>query len=93
MTDLVEESNTKKNLTNIISYAINKKMTPYNIKLDNILQKVDDNMVVMTSIIEMLKKMEHKIDNLEKHFLPITRSNSKNNIDDIYSSYFLSFDI
>ena len=83
MTDLVDESNSKKNLTNIISYSINKKMTPYNIKLDNITKKFENNMNMMVSIIEILKKIEHKIDKLEKNVLPISRSSSKNNIDDI----------
>jgi len=61
--------NNKKILTNSISYTINKKMNVYDIKLDSILKKLENNCDYTKNIIEVLKlnnnSLEQKISNLE----------------------------
>jgi len=64
------KKNYKKILTNSISYTINKKMNIYDIKLDSIIKKLENNYDYTKNIIELLKlnnsSLEKKIDNLEE---------------------------
>ena len=70
ISDISDTRNCKKILTNSISYTINKKMNVYDIKLDSILKKLENNSDYTKNIIEVLKlnnnSLEQKIDNLEE---------------------------
>jgi hypothetical protein len=79
MSDLIDE-NIKKNLTNIVSYSINKKMNSYNSKIDSIEKKIENNAKSLLFIIEFLKKIDSKIDNLNNKAPIIEKNNSVDNI-------------
>ena len=68
--DISDKKVYKKILTNSISYTINKKMNMYDIKLDNIIKKLENNSDYTKNIIDLLKTnnliLEQKIDNLEE---------------------------
>jgi hypothetical protein len=67
-----DKYNSKKCLTNTITYIINKKMKTYNDKLEILKQKIDQNLEISMTIIKTLKdeniylqqKMNEKIDTL-----------------------------
>ena len=80
MSDLIDE-NIKKNLTNIVSYSINKKMNSYNSKIDSIEKKIENNAKSLLFIMEFLKKLDSKIDNLKNKAPIIEKHNSIDNVD------------
>jgi hypothetical protein len=79
MSELIDE-NVKKNLTNIVSYSINKKMNSYNSKIDSIEKKIENNTKSLIFIMEFLKKIDFKIDNLKNKVPIIEKNNSVDNI-------------
>jgi hypothetical protein len=79
MSELIDE-NIKKNLTNIVSYSINKKMNSYNSKIDSIEKKIENNTKSLLFIMEFLKKLDSKIDNLKNNIPIIEQNNSVDNI-------------
>jgi hypothetical protein len=72
-----EKYNSKKCLTNTITYIINKKMKTYNDKLETLKQKMDENLEVSLLIIKTLKEENNNLQNKFNEKIDLLMSNIK----------------
>ena len=73
----VDNRKSKKNLTNSISYTINKKMNLYDTKLDIILKKME---ISFENIEKKINKLEERFNNLENTILNLKENNVENEV-------------